>query len=62
MDNKVKPLQSYMLIQLLKPFDLECKKMQTQLLNRRFENEYIDETYRYNPIEMYLTKKNQNGF
>ena len=43
MDNKVKSLQSYLLIQLLKTFDIECKKMQTQLLNRRIENEYIDE-------------------
>jgi hypothetical protein len=32
MDNKEKSLQSYMLLQLLKPFDLGCKEMQTQLL------------------------------
>ena len=35
MDNIERPLQSYMMLQLLKTFDLECKAMQTQLLNSK---------------------------
>ena len=45
MDNKVKSLQSYMLIQLLKTFDLECKAMQTQLLNQKIDEQFGKEPF-----------------
>ena len=40
MDNKEKPLQSYMLIHLLKPFDLDYKEIQIQLLNQRINEHF----------------------
>ena len=44
-------------------FDIDYKEMQIQLLNQKIENEYGDEPFINEALQMYLTKKNnQNGF
>lgn len=62
-ENGERQLQSHMINGLSELFDLDYKKMQIQLLNQKIENEYGDEPFINEALEMYLTKKiNQNGF
>ena len=62
-ENGERQLQSHMINGLSELFDLDYKKMQIQLLNQKIENEYGDEPFINEALEMYLPKKiNQNGF
>ena len=53
MDNKVKSLQSYMLNGLSELFDLECKEMQTQLLNQKIDEQFGMEPFFNEAIKKY---------
>lgn len=59
-ENGERQLQSHMLNGLSELFDLDYKEMQIQLLNQRIENEYGDEPFILETIEMYLKTKKRN--
>jgi len=59
-ENGERQLQSHMLNGLSELFDLDYKEMQIQLLNQRIENEYGDEPFIIETIEMYLKTKKQD--
>ena len=40
-------------------FDLDYKEIQIQLLNQKIENEYGDEPYIHEALQLYLTKKDK---
>jgi transcriptional regulator with XRE-family HTH domain len=62
-ENGERQLQSHMINGLSELFDIDYKEMQIQLLNQKIENEYGDEPFINEALQMYLTKKtNQNGF
>ncbi len=62
-ENGERQLQSHMLNGLSELFDLDYKEMQIQLLNQKIENEYGNEPYINEALQMYLTNKNKhNGF
>lgn len=56
-ENGERQLQSHMLIGLSELFDLDYKEMQIQLLNQRIENEYGNEPFINEALQMYLTKR-----
>ena len=56
-ENGERQLQSHMLNGLSELFDLDYKEMQIQLLNQKIENEYGDEPFINEALQMYLTKK-----
>ena len=58
-ENGERQLQSHMLNGLSELFDLDYKEMQIQLLNQRIENEYGNEPFILETIEMYLKAKKQ---
>lgn len=58
-ENGERQLQSHMLNGLSELFDLDYKEIQIQLLNQRIENEYGDEPFIIETIEMYLKSKKQ---
>ncbi len=58
-ENGERQLQSHMLIGLSELFDLDYKEMQIQLLNQKIENEFGDEPFINEALQMYLTKKNK---
>jgi transcriptional regulator with XRE-family HTH domain len=58
-ENGERQLQSHMLNGLSELFDLDYKEMQIQLLNQKIENEYGDEPFINEALQMYLTKKNK---
>ena len=45
-----------MLIQLLKTFDLECKAMQTQLLNQKIDEQFGKEPFFNEAIKKTINK------
>ena len=62
-ENGERQLQSHMINGLSELFDIDYKEMQIQLLNQKIENEYGDEPFINEALQMYLTKKTkQNGF
>ena len=62
-ENGERQLQSHMLNGLSELFDIDYKEIQIQLLNQKIENEYGDEPFINEALQMYLTKKTkQNGF
>ena len=62
-ENGERQLQSHMINGLSELFDIDYKEMQIQLLNQKIEDEYGDEPFINEALQMYLTKKtNQNGF
>jgi transcriptional regulator with XRE-family HTH domain len=58
-ENGERQLQSHMLNGLAELFDLDYKEMQIQLLNQRIDNEYGDEPYIKEALQIYLTNKNK---
>ena len=50
-------LQLHMLFGLSELYNLDYKQMQIQLLNQKIENEYGDEPFFNEALQMYLTKK-----
>ena len=62
-ENGERQPQSHMINGLSELFDIDYKEMQIQLLNQKIENEYGDEPFINEALQMYLTKKNnRNGF
>ena len=62
-ENGERQPQSHMINGLSELFDIDYKEMQIQLLNQKIENEYGDEPFINEALQMYLTKKTkQNGF
>jgi len=62
-ENGERKIQSHMLNGLSELFDLDYKEMQIQLLNQKIENEFGDEPFINEALQMYLTNKNKhNGF
>ena len=59
-ENGDRQLQSHMLNGLSELFDLDYKEMQIQLLNQRIENEFGDEPFIIETIEMYLKTKKRD--
>lgn len=59
-ENGERQLQSHMLNGLSEIFELDYKEMQIQLLNQKIENEYGDEPFIIETIEMYLRTKKQH--
>ncbi len=57
-ENGERKIQSHMLNGLSELFDLDYKEMQIQLLNQKIENEYGDEPFINEALQMYLNKKN----
>ena len=58
-ENGERQLQSHMLNGLSELFDLDYKEMQIQLLNQKIENEYGNEPFINEALQMYLTNKNK---
>ena len=58
-ENGERQLQSHMLSGLSELFDLDYKEMQIQLLNQKIENEYGNEPFIIETMEMYLKTKKQ---
>ena len=58
-ENGERQLQSRMLNGLSELFDLDYKEMQIQLLKQKIENEYGNEPFINEALQMYLTKKNK---
>jgi transcriptional regulator with XRE-family HTH domain len=58
-ENGERQLQSHMLNGLSELFDLDYKEIQIQLLNQKIENEYGDEPYIHEALQLYLTKKDK---
>ena len=56
-ENGERQLQSHMLNGLSELFDLDYKEMQIKLLNQRIENEYGNEPFINEALQMYLTNK-----
>lgn len=56
-ENGERQLQSHMLYGLSELFDLDYKEMQIQLLNQKIENEFGDEPYLKESLELYLKSK-----
>jgi HTH-type transcriptional regulator, competence development regulator len=56
-ENGERQLQSHMLNGLSELFDLDYKEMQIQLLNQKIENEYGNEPFINEALQMYLTKR-----
>ena len=56
-ENGERQLQSHMISGLSELFDLDYKEMQIQLLNQKIENEYGDEPFINEALQMYVTKK-----
>ena len=52
-------LQSYMLNGLSELFDLDYKEMQIRLLNYKIENEFGNEPFIHEALQMYLTDKSK---
>ena len=56
-ENGERQLQSHMIGGLSELFDLDYKEMQIQLLNQKIENEYGNEPFINEALQMYLTKR-----
>jgi hypothetical protein len=56
-ENGERQLQSHMLNGLSELFDLDYKEMQIKLLNQKIENEYGDEQFINEALQLYLTNK-----
>lgn len=52
-------LQGHMLKPVADLFDLDYRMLQIQFLNQKIENEYGDEPFINEALQMYLTKKNK---
>ncbi len=59
-ENGERQLQLHMLNGLSELFDLDYKEMQIQLLNQKIENEFGNEPFIIETIEMYLKIKKQD--
>jgi transcriptional regulator with XRE-family HTH domain len=58
-ENGERQVQSHMLVGLSELFDLDYKEMQMRLLNQRIENEFGDEPFIIETIELFLEQKKQ---
>ena len=58
-ENGERQLQSHMLNGLSELFDLDCKEMQIQLLNQKIEEEYGDNPYFIETINL-ISSKNRS--
>ncbi len=58
-ENGERQVQSHMLGGLSELFDLDYKEMQMKLLNQKIENEFGDEPFLIETIELYLEQKKQ---
>jgi transcriptional regulator with XRE-family HTH domain len=58
-ENGERQLQSHMLSGLAELFDVDYKDMQIQLLNQKIENEYGNEPFIIEALQMYLTNNNK---
>ena len=52
-------VQSHMLMPVAELFDLDYRMLQIQFLNQKIENEYGNEPFINEALQMYLTKKNK---
>ena len=52
-------VQSHMLMPVAELFDLDYRMLQIQFLNQKIENEFGDEPFINEALQMYLTKKNK---
>ena len=50
-------VQSHMLMPVAELFDLDYRMLQIQFLNQKIENEFGDEPFINEALQMYLTKK-----
>lgn len=58
-ENGERQVQSHMLGGLSELFDLDYKEMQMQLLNQKIENEFGDEPFIIETMELFLEQKKQ---
>lgn len=58
-ENGERQLQSHMLNGLSELFDLDYKEIQIQLLNQKIKNEFGDEPYIHEALQLYLTNKDK---
>lgn len=58
-ENGERQLQSHMVNGLSELFDLDYKEMQIKLLNQKIENEYGNEPFINEALQLYLTNKNK---
>ena len=52
-------VQSHMLKSVAELFDLDYRMLQIQFLNQKIDDEYGDEPFINEALQMYLTKKNK---